>query len=79
MSPLVDDDWSVAYPCHPAVAAAIHAVSSATRPAMAIWEAPFDEEREAVAATVAEYIAAGAFPATEDGRYAWGHGVVVID
>lgn len=56
---------------HPAVIAAINAISSERRPAMTIWKSPTGSECDHIVMALEEYIYLGDFAPTEDGRYAW--------
>jgi hypothetical protein len=56
---------------HPAVIAAINAVSTERRPPMAIWKAPTGTECDHIVMALEEYIYLGDFEPTADGCYAW--------
>jgi len=56
---------------HPAVIAAINAISSERRPAMTIWKSPTGSECDHIVMALEEYIYLGDFEPTQDGRYAW--------
>lgn len=56
---------------HPAVLAAINAISSERRPAMSIWKSPTGAECDHIVMALEEYIHLRDFEPTEDGRYAW--------
>ena len=75
----VDQQWWISRETHPAVAAAIHAISDYRRGPQAIWESPTGTEFEHVLMAVEEYVAIGLYQPEEDGRYAWGLDAVVIE
>jgi hypothetical protein len=56
---------------HPAVIAAINAISSERRPAMVIWKSPTGAECDHIVMALEEYIHLGDFEPAADGRYAW--------
>jgi len=70
--------WAAAKQTHPAVAMAIHAISSPMRSAEAIWDLPTSAECEEVKRRVQAYISEGAFPADPDGIYEWGLNLLVL-
>ena len=76
--PTVSREWSDSRETHPAVAAAIHAISDSRRSPEAIWEAPTPAEWDHVCMAVDEFIGAGDFHAEPDGRYPWGMETVRI-
>lgn len=76
--PQIDYQWANERETHPAVAAAIHAISDSTRSPQAIWEAPTRAEVDAVKSAVEEYLIHGDFPKEEDGIYPWGQGAIEI-
>ena len=57
---------------HPAVLAAINAVSSERRPAMVIWKAPTGTECDHIVMALDEYIYLRDFEPETDGIYRWG-------
>jgi hypothetical protein len=57
---------------HPGVLAAINAVATERRPAMAIWKYPTGPEADDIVMALEEYIHFGDFPATKSNIYAWG-------
>ncbi|WP_026606886.1 hypothetical protein [Methylocapsa acidiphila] len=63
---------------HPAVLAAINAVASERRPALAIWTSPTGQECDHVVMALEEYIYLGDFAATADGVYSWGQDEIRI-
>ena len=69
--PHVDQRWHETRDTHPAVAMAIHAISSSKRSPEGIWEAPTAAEWDHVKIAVDEYITHGDFEPADDG-YAWG-------
>jgi hypothetical protein len=71
-TPTVDREWAASRETHMAVAVAIHAIADDSRSAEDIWEQPTAAECDHVAMAVEEYIRAGDFPATDNGRYSWG-------
>jgi len=71
-APTVDRHWADSRETNMAVATAIHAIADSTRSADAIWDDPTPAEWDHVAMAVAEYVQAGIFPASDNGRYWWG-------
>ncbi len=57
---------------HPAVIAAINAISSERRPAMSIWRSPTGGECDHIVMALEEYVYLGDFVPADDGCYAWG-------
>ena len=74
--PKISARWSETRETHPAVAAAIHAISTSKRSPEAIWTEPTGAEWDHVAMAVEEYIEAGEFEAEPDGQYPWGQAVI---
>ncbi len=71
-TPTVPTQWALTRETHDAVAMAIHAIADSKRSPEAIWEDPTAAEYDHVAMAVENYVAAGIFPASDDGRYHWG-------
>ena len=70
--PTIPAHWYLSRETHPAVAAAIHAISDSNRSPETIWDAPTAAEWDHVAMAVENYVNAGLFPAEADGAYPWG-------
>jgi hypothetical protein len=56
---------------HPAVIAAINAISSERRPGMTIWKSPTGGECDHIVMALEEYIYLGDFEPAQDNCYAW--------
>jgi hypothetical protein len=70
--PAIDPRWSDTRETHPAVAAAIHAISDSARSPEAIWEGPTEAECQHVTMAIAEYLRCDLIKPSDDGRYQWG-------
>lgn len=70
--------WGAVRETCPAIATAIHAIADSSRLPHDIWEAPTTVENQHIAMAVEEYVNHGDFAASDDGRYAWGDGALVL-
>jgi hypothetical protein len=70
--------WGSSRETDAAVAMAIHAISDTTRSPQTIWDDPTPTEWEHVAMAIAYYVTAGAFDATDDGKYQWGLETIAV-
>lgn len=67
------DLWMVQYPCHPAVALAIHRIAYGHREdPVVIFDNPTPNQIEQVKALVRHYVEMGDFEKSPNGRYLWG-------
>ena len=76
--PTVDPDWCDQRDLHPALGAAIHAISSRAREPHKIWVAPTPEEVEYIKDAVKEFVRRGLVEAAPGDKYVWGTDVLVL-
>ena len=77
-APPIPAQWANDRNTHDAVATAIHAIAGGNRTPELIRESPTPAEWDHVAMAVENYVAAGLYPAEDDGRYQWGQEAIVI-
>jgi hypothetical protein len=78
-TPSVIKRWAKQRATHPAVAMAIHAISSGMRSPDAIWAAPTPAEWDQVVEAVRRYVEAGIFERPADNLCHWGFETIFLE